>query len=173
MSAPAILLVDDEPVVLQAMARTLSRRGHRVRTADSAAAARRILQEDEVAVLISDQRLGSPDPDGVDLLTQVRQRWPLVERVLLTGFADIPSMERAINEAGVSRFLSKPWEDVDLCATVSSAVEQWESRVENRHLLAQLAGSGAEVSQNLLAQLHVDRNARAFEAQGFEQVCMH
>jgi signal transduction histidine kinase len=87
-------------------------------------------------VVLSDHRMQGMD--GVTFLAQVRARFPTIQRVLITGFADLDAIERAVNEAGISRFLNKPWEDVNLLSTVRSALEQWQVRDENRRLLAAL-----------------------------------
>ncbi len=145
-----ILLVDDEPGVLQALQRTLSRFGFSVLTAESAEAAMALLvhQEQEQAqvgnparlpqVVLSDHRL--QHMDGVSFLTQVRARWPAIQRVLITGFADLDAIERAVNEAGIYRFVNKPWDNMNLLGTVRSAVEQWQAVDENQRLVQQLTG---------------------------------
>ena len=114
--------MDDEQAIRSALRRALQRFGYEVLTAEGGEAALELLGAPGAVlpqVVISDQRL--QHMDGVTFLTRVKERWPIVQRVLLTGFADVENIERAVNEAGIYRFLSKPWEDVSLLGTVRSA----------------------------------------------------
>ncbi|MBI4508804.1 MAG: response regulator [Deltaproteobacteria bacterium] len=127
------LLVDDEDAVLRSLRRFLARDGFEVEVATSAELALEILEGGFVPhVIISDFRM--PGVDGVMFLREVRERWPRVQRVLMTGFADIQAIESAINDSKIYRFVAKPWDEAGLLATVRSAVEQWELEEENMHL---------------------------------------
>jgi two-component system NtrC family sensor kinase len=130
-----ILVVDDEPSVRAALTRTLRREKLKILSAGSAAEALEILERAEVkpTVVISDLKM--PGMDGVTFLGEVRSRWPRVQRVLLTGFADVGALERAINESEIYRFVGKPWEDATLVTTVRSAIEEHSLREENERLM--------------------------------------
>ena len=130
-----ILLVDDEEAVLRTLRRFLSRDGFQVETARNAEDALDQLRSGLTPqVVISDFRM--PGEDGVSFLKRVRKEWPLVQRVLMTGHADISALEEAINASQIYRFLSKPWDERGLLATVRSAVVQWELENENVRLQA-------------------------------------
>jgi len=134
-AAPLILLVDDEEGVLRSLSRFLRREGFRVDTCRSGDLALEALAGGVAPmVVISDYRM--PGTDGVSFLSRVRDRWPRVQRILMTGFADMQALEAAINDSQIYRFLGKPWDDAGLVATVRSAVEQWELETENCRLQA-------------------------------------
>lgn len=130
-----ILIVDDEASVLSALQRTLRREGFRIITACAADEALRILAGDgpRPQVVVSDFRM--PQIDGLSFLREVRQRWPRVQRILLTGYADLAALERAVNETEIFRYLSKPWDDSVLITTIRSALEEYDVRSENERLL--------------------------------------
>ncbi len=75
-----------------------------------------------------------PGVDGVELLRQVKERWPAIQRIMLTGYADQQAIEDAINRSEVYRFIAKPWDDGHLQMTVVSAYEQWQLVEENARL---------------------------------------
>ncbi|MGB0694651.1 MAG: sigma-54-dependent transcriptional regulator [Rhodospirillaceae bacterium] len=103
---PAILLVDDEQRSLDAMEMALEDE-FAVFTASSGEAALEVLAEQWIQVILCDQRM--PGMTGVELLTQVRERWPETIRVIVTGYTETDDIIRAINEAGIYQFLAKPW----------------------------------------------------------------
>ncbi|CAN5588629.1 FAD-dependent oxidoreductase [soil metagenome] len=130
---PVILLVDDEPAVLAAVARDLQPHyGDRFRTlrADSGAAAletlRRLkLRETPVALLLVDQRM--PGMTGVEFLTEAIKLYPDVKRVLLTAYADTEAAIRAINEVELDHYLMKPWDppEENLYPVLDDALYDW------------------------------------------------
>jgi two-component system, NtrC family, sensor kinase len=136
MSLPTrkILLVDDEEAVLRTLKRYLARDGFEVLMARNADEALDKLRAEGSAphVVISDYRM--PGMDGVAFLKVVKAEWPRVQRVLMTGHADIAAIEEAVNQSQIYRFLAKPWDETGLSATVRSAVQQWELEEENRRL---------------------------------------
>src|SRR5262249_26084114 len=130
-----ILLVDDEEPVLRTLRRFLTRDGFLVDTARNAEEALSQLRAGLTPqVVISDFRM--PGEDGVSFLKRLRREWPMIQRVLMTGHADISALEEAINASQIYRFLPKPWEERGLLATVRSAVVQWELEHENARLTA-------------------------------------
>jgi thioredoxin reductase (NADPH) len=116
MPNPAVLVVDDDPEVLRAIARDLRRRyGQdyrilRAASADEALVALDELKErdDPVALLLSDQRM--PRMDGVQFLSEAMQRYPRSKRALLTAYADTQAAIDAINRSQVDYYLLKPWD---------------------------------------------------------------
>lgn len=119
-----ILVVDDEPPILHALRRTLLQHGYRVLTAETAADALELLAEEDVDVLISD--INMPMMSGVELASRVRQRFPDVVRILLSGGTDLHCAIQAINEGEVHRYLTKPWDQHELQHTVKQALERLE-----------------------------------------------
>jgi signal transduction histidine kinase/FixJ family two-component response regulator len=165
-----ILLVDDEEAVLRTLRRFLARDGFLVQTARNAADALAQLRAGlEPHVVISDFRM--PGEDGIAFLKHVRQEWPMVQRVLMTGHADISALEEAINASQIYRFLPKPWDERSLLATVRSAVVQWELENENARLQAlthqqnrQLTDSNRELEAKIAERTRlVSRAKREWE----------
>jgi len=132
---PAIVVVDDEPAVLAAVARDL-RRGFgerfRVLRAPSGPEALELLHElrargDQVAMLIADQRM--PGMAGTQYLLEARKLLPDAKRVLLTAYADTEAAIAAINEVALDYYLLKPWDppEEQLFPVVEDLLTTWES----------------------------------------------
>ena len=132
----AVLLVEDDPMALEALQRVIERSGVKCFAAESGPEALTILRESMVQVVISDHDM--PGMDGVELLKLVATRYPSVCRILLTGRRDAETSVRAINLAGAYRFLSKPCRAADLLTTLHFAFEASDHESENARLAAQL-----------------------------------
>jgi two-component system probable response regulator PhcQ len=125
-----VLLVDDEPYVLNALRRCLSfinvdmlgGEGIRVETFSSADQALARLESDDFDLIISDYRM--PEMSGVEFLTRAIQLQPQVARMILSGYADRDAILASINETQVSRFLCKPWDDGELRNLVATTLVQ-------------------------------------------------
>ncbi len=118
---PNLLLVDDEANVLNSLRRLLRPAGYEIHTAESGEAALAHLESQAVDLVVSDMRM--PGMSGAELLAQVRKRWPTTMRVLLTGYSDITSAVSAINDGGIFRYVSKPWDDAELQTILTQALE--------------------------------------------------
>jgi thioredoxin reductase (NADPH) len=132
---PAIVVVDDEPVVLAAVARDL-RRGfgerYRIVRAGSGEEALEVLRElvtrgEQVALLVADQRM--PGLSGTDYLVRAREIVPTAKRVLLTAYADTEAAIQAINEVSLDYYLLKPWDppEEELFPVVEDLLTGWEA----------------------------------------------
>ncbi len=120
MTAKArILFVDDEKRVLNSM-RGLFRRDYELFLASEGAEAVRIAAENEIDVIVADQRM--PGMTGIEVLGKVKEKSPRTVRILLTGYADPEAVEGSINIGEVFRFLSKPCPPKMLRETLSLAV---------------------------------------------------
>jgi CheY-like chemotaxis protein len=130
---PAVLLVDDEALILETMSLQL-RRDYRVLTAGSGAEALSVLSgSGPVAAVISDVRM--PGMDGIELLRRVQLEYPGTTRVLHTAQGDLTAAIAAINDGGVYRYLAKPIETDELKATVRDAVDLHRTSTAERKLL--------------------------------------
>ena len=127
-----LLFVDDEDGVTNALKRIFLVENYRVLTAGNAYDALEILESNEVHLVISDFRM--PGMSGAQFLKEVKQRWPAVIRIMLTGFADVKSVMGAVKDGAVYKFITKPWNDEDLRLTVSLALQQYLLLKENRKL---------------------------------------
>jgi two-component system response regulator HupR/HoxA len=108
---PSVLCVDDETQVLRALERTLDREPYQVLRACRGTEALDLLERFPIQVIIADQRM--PGMSGSDLLAEVRRRWPLVGRILLTGYPGPDVMTRGL-EVETEFLLVKPWNENDL-----------------------------------------------------------
>lgn len=128
-----ILLVDDEPKLLQSLARSLRGQPYEVVTARSGEEALQILKSHHVDLIVSDERM--PGMQGSELVTWVATHLPDVTRIILTGQASIPAAMRAINDGRIYRFLTKPITAVDLAMTITTALQERASVSEEREIL--------------------------------------
>ena len=158
--AATVLLVDDEAGVLSALRRLLRPSGYQVMTAESGAAALELLATQPIDLIVSDMRM--PNMNGAEFLSKARLLYPDTMRILLTGYSEIDSAVRAINEGGVYRYLNKPWDDQDLLMTVRQALEQQTLSRETARLSA-LTQQQNERLQQLNAGLETQVLARTEE----------
>jgi two-component system sensor histidine kinase/response regulator len=136
MKKHTILCVDDEKDNVDALER-LFRKKYRVKKAISGEEALSLLgEEPTVSLIISDQRM--PHMTGVEFLEKSIQHVPSAMRILLTGYTDIDSVIAAINTGQIYRYLTKPWDPVDLAKTVDTAIERYELQGELEIKNAQL-----------------------------------
>lgn len=126
-----VLYVDDEENNLNSFKASL-RRNFNIHLAINAEAGIQILQQNEIHVLITDQRM--PGTLGTELLARVVREFPDPVRILLTGFSDIEAIKDAINRGQIYHYLQKPWNEDDLRETIHSAFEVYKLRKEQREL---------------------------------------
>ena len=117
MSAPRVLVVDDEAVLVDVIRRLLARDGVEVRCATSGDEALEALATAEFSMVLCDVRM--PRMDGLTLLHEARRRGPTPPRVFVTGFAD--ASDTSLLEAGACAVLGKPLP----AATLREAVRTW------------------------------------------------
>lgn len=128
----SVLLVDDEEDIRNALSRCLRREGYELIGASSGPEALGILGQRPVDIIISDQMM--PEMCGLDLIKAVRDLYPQIIRIILTGYADFDTVKAAINEAEIYRFLTKPWDDDDLRLTVRAAAQRLGLERDNDRL---------------------------------------
>lgn len=129
-----VLIVDDEENIRNALRRALRREGYEIHCAAEAAEALEILGKTPIDLVLSDHLM--PNMTGLELLEKVFTRHPETIRILLTGHADMRTAMDAINRGEIFRFLTKPWDDVELKVTLHIAFEQLDLQRTNRRLLA-------------------------------------
>jgi signal transduction histidine kinase len=163
-----VLLVDDDPMILKSLRRALHRTPWTLLAAGSGAEALALMEREPVWVVVADYRM--PEMDGLDLLNRIKQRWPLVQRVMLTGAANLEVIERAVNESEVYRFLNKPWSDSQLRATVGDCIDRVALERSNERYRQELAERNRQleeinrelerqVEQRTAALLHAEKMA--------------
>ena len=132
-----LLIVDDEPDVCDSV-HDLLRREFRVLKAHSGAEGYRIMQEEEVHIIMTDQRM--PKVSGVELLTRIKAKNPHAVRMLFTGYADLESIIAAIKQGHVYQFLKKPWEPEQLLDAVRQAAAGYERLIADTDMSEKLRG---------------------------------
>ena len=150
-----ILIVDDEPAILESLELTLGS-DYRVFTALRGEDGLAILDREDVALIISDQVL--PGLSGVEFLEKAMERNPSAIRMLLTGYTDIGSLIRGINEGRIYRYIQKPWEPDEVRLNVKRALEAYELATENIQLAAALSEANVRLrAENLSLRREVER----------------
>ncbi len=138
-----LLLVDDEENITSSLVRLLRRDGYHILRANSGEGGLELLAQNEVGVIISDQRM--PGMNGVEFLSKVRETYPDTVRIVLSGYTELNSVTDAINRGAVYKFLTKPWEDELLRANVEEAFQRYEMRRENARLALELETANQEL----------------------------
>jgi response regulator RpfG family c-di-GMP phosphodiesterase len=127
-----LLIVDDETANLRLLERLFSK-DFQCLTASSGSEAIRILEQHDVAILITDQRM--PEMTGIELLKRTAQLRPQMVRILLTGYTDVEALVEALNSGLVYMYITKPWKNDDLKLRVNRASEHYQEN-KNRQALA-------------------------------------
>ena len=126
-----ILLVDDEPDVVEALANTLRRAKEFAATVDTATTADEALDrlgERTYHLVLADHRM--PGTPGIDLLARVAQSHPDVVRALITGYTDLDIALEAVDKARVHYYVQKPWDNEELRVTVREALKgAWKAKL--------------------------------------------
>jgi putative nucleotidyltransferase with HDIG domain len=130
--AHTVLFVDDEVNILKALQRLLRSEHMNVLTASRAQEALELLDKQACQVVVTDQRM--PEMSGVDLLSQVRQRFPDIVRMMLTGYTEMDVAVDAINRGEIYRLITKPWNDDELRATIRQAFDHSDLKNEIKRL---------------------------------------
>ena len=155
MNELAILLVDDEPMVLDSLSEELLRYfGHdyHIEAAESAEEALEIIEDlqaeaIEIAAVISDHLM--PGMKGDELLCQIHAQYPNILKIMLTGQADIEAVGNAVNSANLYRYIAKPWDSTDLSLTVKEALKKYQQLKQLEQQNAQLRDNERRLTQFL------------------------
>ncbi|NLH40687.1 MAG: response regulator [Planctomycetes bacterium] len=125
MNEKTVLFVDDEDRILKTIERIVHRKPFKAIFAESGAAALKLLESQEVHVVVTDMRM--PEMTGLQLLREVKDKYPHIVRVVLSGYTQITTLLTAINEGEIFRYVTKPWEkNEDLISVVMAALEHGE-----------------------------------------------
>ncbi|WP_167224185.1 EAL domain-containing protein [Massilia rubra] len=117
-----LLLVDDEAYVLSSLRRLLRHDGYHILCAGSAAEGFDLLAQHSVQVIVCDQRM--PGMNGTEFFDRVKEMYQDSIRIVLSGYADLDSVIKAVNKGAIYRFYTKPWDDAVLRADLCEAFRQ-------------------------------------------------
>lgn len=147
-----ILYVDDEEMALKYFSQAFSK-NFDVITSNSAESAREILKEksDEIAVLLTDQRM--PNEMGVKLLEYARTEYPHIIRLLTTAYTDIKDAIDAVNNGEIYRYITKPWDIVELNKQLSNAIHLYLAKQHEQDLLNEKRRSMFQLAGNIAHEL--------------------
>jgi len=160
-----VMIVDDEESILNSLKRLLrlapccfggKTYALEIETFTSAKAALARAHGDDFDLFISDYRM--PEMDGIEFLKAAKELQPDAARLILSGYADLNALIRAVNEVGIERFIGKPWNDYELLAAIAQALAHRELLLENRQLA------------NLVRLEMGDTTPEALEAQRLERL---
>ena len=141
-----LLIVDDEIEVTKSLARQF-RRKYKVHTAINVNEAIMVMENENIQVVVSDQRM--PGLTGVDFFHKIKDRYPDALKLILTGFSDIEAVIGAINEGQVFRYITKPWNPVELEITIKEAFEKYELITKNRKLMRNLQEANQSLEEKV------------------------
>jgi DNA-binding NtrC family response regulator len=140
-----VLIVDDEGFVRSALRRALRREPYEIEEADEPRSALEILKAKPFDLILADHLM--PGMTGLELLKIARDRWPDTVRIILTGHADMQTAIDAINQGEIYRFLTKPWDDVELKVTLFNAFAKLDLERENRRLMTMVRSQAAVIER--------------------------
>jgi two-component system, NtrC family, response regulator HupR/HoxA len=130
-----ILIVDDEPRVLDSLEAILAAEFRVLRAGHGEEALACIAAEPEVAVIVTDHRM--PGMTGVELLRRSQEQTDAI-RIVLTAYTDVDNLMEAINTGRIYHFIPKPWDPHELLVVVRRAAERWHLARENTRLRDEL-----------------------------------
>ncbi len=141
-----LLLIDDEIDIVKSLYRQF-RNSYAVYRANSAEEGYEMMTQVPIHVIVSDQRM--PGMKGSEFFDRVKNEYPDAIRLLLTGYADIQSVIQAINDGNIFRYITKPWDAIELDTIVREAFEKHDLLVQNRKLLEELQEANTFLEQRI------------------------
>lgn len=160
----SVLFVDDEANILKSIQRLFRKECFNTHFAQSGREALSLIEAGlHPCVIVSDQRM--PGMNGAEFLALAKKLVPQSIRMMLTGYSELDAATSAINEGGISRYISKPWHDKELLADVNDAIARWKLLHDNERLTLELKQSNSRL-KNLnenLEKIVADRT-KALEA---------
>lgn len=153
MGAPSVrvLYIDDEENNLHAFKASF-RRLYEIYTAISAADGLKILQNVDIQVIIADQKM--PNTTGVEFFKSISESYPDPIRILLTGYTDIEALADAINHGDIYRYITKPWNDLELHNSIKNAYDSYKAKIDLRNKIAELEKTNDELNRFIYSISH-------------------
>jgi DNA-binding NtrC family response regulator len=145
-----VLYVDDEVGNLTAF-KAAFRRDFNIFIAESAEEGTKILDQNEIEIILTDQRM--PETTGVEFLQSIMDNYPDAIRIMVTGFSDIATVIDAINKGKVYKYVTKPWDNDSLKMTINQAYEVYRLRKENIQLTQSLLQANKQLEFMLRQKL--------------------
>lgn len=132
---PSILVLDDEQRSLESIQRILDDQFD-VHIASTISQAEEILQREWIQILLCDQRM--PEMSGVEFTSKVREEYPDIIRMIISGYSESADIINAVNEGGIYQYITKPWHPDELITKLNNAVNLFKLQRENAQLSVEL-----------------------------------
>ncbi len=142
----SVLYVDDEETNLRVF-KSNFRRFFNVLTAVSPLEAIDILKENEIQVIITDQRM--PEMTGTEFLEKILPDYPEVIKIILTGFTDIEAIKDGINRCGIYKYITKPWNFDEMKAVLDRALETYQEAIDSQEHVSDLEETNVELERRV------------------------
>lgn len=146
-----VLYIDDEDHNLQAFKASF-RRQYEIYTAISAAEGLKIMKNVDIQVIIADQKM--PNTTGVEFFQSITETYPDPIRILLTGYTDIEALADAINHGDIYRYITKPWNDLELHNSIKNAYDAYKAKIDLRKKIAELEKTNDELNRFIYSISH-------------------
>jgi DNA-binding NtrC family response regulator len=130
MGMPAILIVDNEKSVVNALKRILWREGYRILTANSGEEALSKMGTFNCQLILADHWM--PKMSGIELLALIKEKYPYTIRILITSQIDLDNLNRDIDQYGIYAYITKPWEPEELKTIIRKGLEKYRDSIQNR-----------------------------------------
>jgi len=140
-----ILCVDDEESILSSLNRLLRKEGYKILTASSAKEGLKLLEENKVNLVITDQRM--PEMDGAHFLAKVRESYPTVIRIMLTGYTDVDAIADSINKGHIYKMFFKPWNNENLKLEIKQVLQYYDLVETNKNLNDKVMEQNRELNE--------------------------
>ncbi|MFV0607031.1 MAG: ATP-binding protein [Niabella sp.] len=159
MGVIKVLYIDDEEHNLTSFKASF-RRKYEIYTANSAQAAENILSAiPDIHVIISDQRM--PQTTGVEFFKHLTQKFPDAIRILLTGYIDVHVLAEAVNEGHIYRYITKPWNELDIINSIQNAYALYKNRAALKEKINELQKANDELNRFIYSLSHELRSPLA------------
>jgi len=146
-----VLYIDDEENNLLAFKASF-RRQYEIYTANSAAEGLKVLENLPIEVIIADQKM--PTTTGVEFFKSISTTFPDPIRILLTGYTDISALADAINHGDIYRYITKPWNDLELHNSIKNAHDAYTSKIDLRNKVQELEKTNDELNRFIYSISH-------------------
>lgn len=149
MEKRTVLFVDDEEKVLTSLRRGLLDEPYNTLFANSGKKALETLEQQEVHVIVTDMRM--PEMGGLELLRIVKEDYPHIIRMVLSGYTQVSTVLTAINQGEVYKYITKPWKlEEEFKPSILEAIEHYNLQGERDRLAAEVKQSKAELGDEVL-----------------------
>jgi len=148
--------VDDEQNIIHSLKRLLRKENFTLLTTSSGEDALNLLSENDIQLVISDQRM--PGMSGTELFARVKEQYPDVIRIILTGYTEVDAITQSINRGHIYKFFLKPWNDENLKLEIQKALEQYDLIQANKMLNEKI-----RMQNDKLKRVNDDLEKKVFE----------